>query len=440
MVGRSLGDSVIGWYGDVAARGLDSHPDAVRHWLMAGFRLMARKSQFAPDGRFLPSGRRGYALFMRSMVDAMADPDNSVLTSVFMPTESLRALGLKPVTSEAIASFVSGAQAEGAFLGCAEGAGIPETYCSYHRALMGMAESGVLRPRRLLASTSVACDANNLSFKSLARRWGAQSAYVDVPYDVTRDGIAYVADQLRDVTHQAEDIFGRSLDESLLRQMVARSLATQDALEATLPHRGERYLANTMTLDMMEMLDLHLLLGTDEALGLACGMGDDLARQPAYDGAKLVWAHVSPYFLGSIGSIVDCSQTAQVVAGDMMFDCLTPPEGRLYDETHPFEAMAERVVRNCFNGPATRRAQTLVRLAERTGADGAVVFCHWGCKETSGAAQLIRGRLEGAGFPTLVLDGDAVDRANCMEGQMSTRFSAFLELLQERKGRVHDSQ
>ena len=100
MAGRSLGDSVIGWYGDVAARGLDSHPDAVRHWLMAGFRLMARKSQFAPDGRFLPSGRRGYALFMRSMVDAMADPDNSVLTSVFMPTESLRALGLKPVTSE----------------------------------------------------------------------------------------------------------------------------------------------------------------------------------------------------------------------------------------------------------------------------------------------------------------------------------------------------
>ena len=129
MAGRSLGDSVIGWYGDVAARGLDSHPDAVRHWLMTGFRLMARKSQLVPDGRFLPSGQRGYALFMRSMVDAMADPDNSVLTSVFMPTESLRALGLKPTTSEAVASFVSGAQAEGAFLGCAEGSGIPETYC-----------------------------------------------------------------------------------------------------------------------------------------------------------------------------------------------------------------------------------------------------------------------------------------------------------------------
>ena len=33
----------------------------------------------------------------------------------------------------------------------------------------------------------------------------------------------------------------------------------------------------------------------------------------------------------------------------------------------------------------------------------------------------------------LVLDGDACDRANCMEGQMSTRFSAFLEMVERRK-------
>ena len=62
-----------------------------------------------------------------------------------------------------------------------------------------------------------------------------------------------------------------------------------------------------------------------------------------------------------------------------------------------------------------------------------VLFCHWGCKQTAGAAQLIRRQLEGAGWPVLVLDGDACDRANCMEGQMSTRFSAFLEMVEKRK-------
>lgn len=95
--------------------------------------------------------------------------------------------------------------------------------------------------------------------------------------------------------------------------------------------------------------------------------------------------------------------------------------------------MAERLVRNCFNGPATRRAQRLRELCDETDAQGVVLFCHWGCKQTAGAAQLIRNTLEQAGYPTLVLDGDACDRANCMEGQMGTRFSAFLEMLNNHK-------
>jgi benzoyl-CoA reductase/2-hydroxyglutaryl-CoA dehydratase subunit BcrC/BadD/HgdB len=96
--------------------------------------------------------------------------------------------------------------------------------------------------------------------------------------------------------------------------------------------------------------------------------------------------------------------------------------------------MAERLVRNSYNGPAARRANHILELCRQTHADGAVIFCHWGCKETAGAAQLIRRTLERAGFPALVLDGDGCDRANCMEGQLSTRMSAFLEMLRARQG------
>ena len=72
----------------------------------------------------------------------------------------------------------------------------------------------------------------------------------------------------------------------------------------------------------------------------------------------------------------------------------------------------------------------LVELARLLHADGAVYFCHWGCKQTSGAAQLVKGRLEEAGFPTLVLDGDGCDSGNVNDGQMVTRLQAFLELLE----------
>ena len=433
MAERSLGDRIIGWYGDIAAKNLDARPQFTRDWLMLGFRLETKKVEVAPDKRFLPSGQHGYALFMSSVVDAMRDAENSVITSIFTPTEIFRALGLKPVCAEAAASFVSGAQAESAFLAHAEGTGIPETYCSYHRALMGMASSGVLRPRKLVASTSVACDANNLSFKMLASRWDAENFYIDVPYDVSEEAMRYVADQLREMGRMAAEVYGRKLDEALLKQLVARSLETDDALERTLPLRRGHYLANTMTLDMMEMLDLQLSLGTPESLELALGMERDFASAKRFSGVNLVWAHVSPYFLASIGGIVDCQPTAQIVASDMMFNHLAPAEGRSFGADQPYEAMAERVVRNCFNGPSTRRADTLVRLARETGADGVVIFCHWGCKETAGAAQLLRRHVEAAGYPALVLDGDAVDRANCMEGQMSTRFTAFMELLASKR-------
>ena len=45
----------------------------------------------------------------------------------------------------------------------------------------------------------------------------------------------------------------------------------------------------------------------------------------------------------------------------------------------------------------------------------------------------MKGRLEEAGFPTLVLDGDGCDSGNVNDGQMVTRLQAFLELLEGAK-------
>lgn len=432
MAGGSAGERLIGWYGGVAEKNLSTRPDFVRNWLMLGFQAMRGKVHLVPYGDLLPSGNHGYQLFMDSVVGALADFDNAVVTSIFTPNEIFHALRARPVTAEAVASFASGAQAEGGFIAAAEGRGVPETYCSYHRILMGMATSGVLGKPRMLASCSVACDANNLTFKALGRFWGVPHVYVDVPYDVSRDSVLYVADELRELARATEDAFSRKLDESRLREVCACSERTMHELAATLPTRRGRYLANTMTIDMMEMLDLHLSLGLPECEALAREMQHDFLAASPYEGVNLVWAHVSPYFLESLGELVNTSQTSQIVASDMMFEHVSAGDA-WFDASSPYEFMAERLVRSCFNGPATRRADCIEHLARETGADAVVLFCHWGCKQTAGAAQLIRRQLEGAGWPVLVLDGDACDRANCMEGQMSTRFSAFLEMVEKRK-------
>ena len=438
MANKSMGDRVIGWFGNVAMNGIPKNPAFTRRWLMTGFSLMTAKGRIAPSRALHRSGQMGNDIFMDSVTSALADPDHAVYTSIFCPNEIFHALGAHPVTAEAVASFASGSQAEAGFTAVAEGHGIPETYCSYHRILMGMAMSDVLRRPRMLASTSVACDANNLTFKGLAHRWNVPHFYLDVPIEVTLDSVRYVAQQLHEMTTMAEEVFGVRVDDGRLRELIACSERTDRNLIRSLPARRGRYLANTMTVDMMQMLDLHLMLGTPRVEEMVRRMARDYNEAPRYDGLNLVWGHVSPYFLGSIASRLNTSHEAQIVASDMMFDHLPAAEGTFFGVDEPYEFMAERVVRNCFNGPAERRIQTLARLADATDADAVVFFCHWGCKQTAGAAQIVRRELEARGYPVLVLDGDACDRANCMEGQMSTRFSAFLEMVnvQREEGRL----
>ena len=129
--------------------------------------------------------------------------------------------------------------------------------------------------------------------------------------------------------------------------------------------------------------------------------------------------------LDSLRALLNFRPDVEIVGCGMALDADVLPEPE-----RPYESMARRLVCSSFNGGAERRAERAAELARLLRADGAVYFCHWGCKQTSGAAQLVKRRLEAAGFPTLVLDGDGCDSGNVNDGQMVTRLQAFLELLE----------
>ena len=74
-----------------------------------------------------------------------------------------------------------------------------------------------------------------------------------------------------------------------------------------------------------------------------------------------------------------------------------------------------------------------IDLVKKLNADGVILFCHWGCKQTMGAAQLFKSALEAEGYPVLLLDGDGCDRANTMDGQTATRLDALLEMLHSKQ-------
>jgi benzoyl-CoA reductase/2-hydroxyglutaryl-CoA dehydratase subunit BcrC/BadD/HgdB len=71
-----------------------------------------------------------------------------------------------------------------------------------------------------------------------------------------------------------------------------------------------------------------------------------------------------------------------------------------------------------------------LNLAKKLKAHGVVYFCHWGCKQTLGNARITSERLQKAGYPVLILDGDGCDHNNINDGQMITKLQAFLEMLE----------
>lgn len=60
---------------------------------------------------------------------------------------SLTLLGRAHPIAEALAEFTTGAWAEEGFVRAAEQAGVPETYCSFHKVLIGSAMVGSLAKR-----------------------------------------------------------------------------------------------------------------------------------------------------------------------------------------------------------------------------------------------------------------------------------------------------
>ena len=415
-------------FGAYIDRTAPAHPDRVRRILRAAYGANG-VAQRTITKRDLPPCRRYVASFTNDhMLRALAHPERCALVSLFLPCELLHAFGAEPMCAEFYTSYLAGAAAEHSFIRRAEEEGIADTFCSYHKALLGAAWSGVLPKPACIANTSLICDANDLTFRALAEHYGVPQYYVDVPPEKDAESVAYVADQLRELGTFLADCTGRRSDEALLREHVARSGRTIETFRACTDAKRGVYLRNDMVSEMYEIMSTHILLGTEGAERYARALLRDLRSAPPTRGLRLLWVHTMPNWLRPLQELFRYSERWQIIAGDLNFDA--PEE---MDPERPYESMARRLVYSAMNGPASHRVERAAEMCRRLDIDGVVCFCHWGCKQTLGASARIKSGLEAAGYPTLLLSGDGCDRRNTPADQIMTRMQAFLEMLEAKR-------
>ena len=415
------------WVQKLSAGG---HPIAARRLLALGWRAQGLRYRVAGDRRLLPADRFLAAFMMRAMIRPLADPNNSAIVSIFTPCELVQEAGLNPYNVEGFSSYLSGSQAERLFMQTAEDAGLSETLCSFHKAFLGAAVSGVLPAPRCIVYTSLACDANLVTFRWLADFYQVPLYAIDVPLRNTDADIFYLADQLREVASFLESHTGRRIDEAALRTRLERSRATLADYDAFQRIRARKAVATDLVTPLYAGMTNNVLLGTeDERRYAAMLVRDAQAAAPMDpDQVSIYWMHTIPFWSESVQNALAFNDRARIVGCELGQSF--PID---FDPSDPYRAMAWRLANHALNGDASRRIAYGIQHAREAGADGAVWFCHWGCKHTLGAAQLAKRAFEDAGLPLLVLDGDSIDHAHGGEGQTATRLGAFLEMLEERR-------
>ena len=402
----------------------EEKPQRARQLLTAGFRANGVKNKLASK-RSSKSDRMLFQLVNRAMVTCLAKPQSNVMVSLFTPCEMLHLQGLHPYSCEGFSSYLSGAMAEQPFLHQAEDTGIPNSLCSYHKVFIGAAQMGLMPKPRFILSTSLACDANTLTFRHLAQFYDVPHFNVDIPFESSPQAVDYVAGQLRQMGEFLTQQTGLPLDDGQLARTVARSQRTMALYHRGLRLRAGRQVLSDLTSELLRTAAVHFLLGTPETESYARQLLREITTAPPAQGKQLLWIHTTPYWVAPLRHLFAQSTRVQVAACDMSYEGIVEA-----DPTKPYEAMARRLVYSPFNGPAQRRIDRALEMAKTVGADGAVWFCHWGCKHTLGGARLGKKALEEAGLPTLLLDGDSCDRGFGGEGQAATRMEAFLEVLE----------
>ncbi len=411
-------------YGNIIQKNIDAHPVAARRMINVGLGLEKFRTTKLADKRTPYASRELNTLAVEKIRRGLMHPEKAAWTNLFTPVEILQCFDLNCLSVEAISSFLSGFTIEDAFIHHAEGKGLAASLCSYHKCFLGAYFSGILPVPKLAVTTSIACDANFNTFRLAGKKANIPVICLDVPFDSSLEGEEYLIRQLNDLIRSLEEITGIKFDIDLLRVILRQENESKRHYIQALTKKAKKLWPTTLTLQMYELFATHLSIGTKETLSFFRNFDKEIDTMPDFNGKRLFWVHLIPFYHPVIKDALNYSDAFQIQAMEMNLDNTKP-----LDPKDPIRSLAKKLIGNLYNRPFEEKEKLVLKAARKTGADGIIHFCHWGCKQSIGGVMRLKEAMRKAGIPFLILDGDAIDRMNDTPGQIKTRLEAFLELL-----------
>lgn len=404
--------------------------DPKKSWgkILLGFQANKLRTKILPKKGLAKGYQKLEAMMMSFVADALSHSESYVWGNIFSPCEITQCFGLRTLSIECLACYLSGYHLEDYFIDYAQNTGIAPTLCSYHKTFVGAIDSDAVPVPQYAVTTSLSCDGNLNTFRYLEKKRGVPFTFLDVPYGDDEASVEYLAGQLEEFTAELERRFGRRFEEDKLKEALRIENETRKELMCFFQLQSEYYYPGELISHLYMMMGMHLLIGTQEFLDLIRYMIEEIKTYPKYEGKKILWVHLLPFYQESLNQCFNGSRDYQIIASDIILDSVEE-----LDPGKPFHSLAKKIIRNMYNGSYFHKAQMVGQLADTLKPDAVIQFCHWGCKQSSGGSVLLKEEMQKKGIPMLILDGDGIDKRNSHDGQIKTRLEAFLEMLDTEK-------
>ncbi|MCL6450215.1 MAG: 2-hydroxyacyl-CoA dehydratase family protein [Acetobacteraceae bacterium] len=360
----------------------------------------------------------------------------TVWTNVFFPTELAYALDLVPFSPEVASASAAALGLDRFLLSTAEGRWYSSDACSFHRCALGGAIAGLTPEPAALAVCGAICDGVPKLFERASEIYRRPFRLVHVPCRPSVQAQEYLAGELEDLYLWLARATGAEPRADRLREALDLSNRARAHMLEVLSYRQSRPCPLNGGVALGYLYPLFLAQGSPGAVEVYGTLARELAQRVregrgalTQERYRILWLHLKPFYPSRLFTILEEELGAVVVCEEM-----TQVYWEELDLSRPFFSLAGKVLSHFQQGPAQRRAEAVVEAALRFKVDGAVHFSHWGCRQSTGGVRVVKDALAAVGVPLLDLGGDCVDSSAYSEEQARTRLSAFVEMLEARRG------
>ena len=350
--------------------------------------------------------------------------------SLFVPYEILNSLNLRLVLPEVMGGFTAGLGVTNKTLSNAANNWYSADLCTFHRSASGAANMDLFPKPEFIICSNLACDAACKSFEDMAKKFRIEDRFylIDIPYENDRDSVDYLSGQLKNIFFDISDKLKIKPETENLKKAIINSNRLRKHLLEVNKIREKLFDYPQYYNGLSYILPLFGLAGTKQTVSLYKIMEKELRiklhkQDPSKKMKKILWMHLKPYYRNDIFSIFEdnnCRVVCEEIT-DVFWEEMNPEK--------PFESLAMKMLSNPLRGSGRNRVDTILSMAEKYEIDAAVLFSHWGCRQSNGLARILKDKLADIKIPLLVLDGDCVDKNNCPSGQLKTRIEGFTEII-----------